>query len=77
MYCSEDFMVRADHTATVDEAGGRAGDVEGFAFRHALPHQFLGLGIRDAGLQFVFGSAGLNGELQQACYRHFPDEITS
>ena len=34
----EDFLVGADHSAAVDEAGGRAGDIHGFAFRHAFPH---------------------------------------
>jgi hypothetical protein len=35
------------------------------ALLFALPRQILSLGIGDAVLQFVFGGAGLNGELQQ------------
>jgi hypothetical protein len=43
----EDFLLGADPSAEHDETGGRAGDVHGFAFRHALPRQTLSLGIGD------------------------------
>jgi hypothetical protein len=38
-----------------------------------LPRQTLSLGIGVAVLQFVFGGAGLNGELQQLVMGVFPE----